>query len=386
MSVINYIPPGQRLFRSRHRVTRRDLQNLSDSETDWSTVLDLPIDTDSQLISYAVPVLGVPVMEQYQDYNQSNRSTMCSESSYISSASSVFDSDLETKMQGNLSLESLIQENKKRISEHEDSLNLFSSLKKGENVNILKTETKRDVQRLKYENRHLLFREHALEKLWSKIRSCKDRTILLIEISRNGLYWFGLPGDIRDYIYHCCLYRIDYISSTSIEKGRVYSSIQRCIKNDKLSLQINTNISRNASWLDGYAVSSSPYAHAIEARIYAQYSGLHYHLKEILKLNIFKDFVQPLVVNSLANALNFHSRDKIGLELLDVIIISMYHKDLNNFLLNDFLFCVLNQTHFKFFSNDFRDIKIQLDNPQFELVEILETLRQKHGAAVLNSI
>lgn len=386
MSVINYIPPSQRLFKSRHRITRRDLQNLSDSETDWSTVLDLPIDTDSQLISYAVPVLGVPVMEQHQDSSRSNRSTMCSQSSYTSSTSSIFDPDLEAKMQGNLSLESLIQENKKRISQHEDSLNLFSSLKKGENVNLLKTETKRDVLRLKYENRHLLFRENALEKLWLKIRSCKDRTILLIEIRRNGLYWFGLPGDIRYYVYHCCLYQIDHIGSSPIDNGRVSRSIQRCVKNEKLSLQINANLCRNASWLNAHEVAPSPYANAIEAKIYAQYSGLHYHLRETLKLNIFQDFVQPLVINSLANALNFHSMDKIGLELLDVIIISMYHKELNSFLLDDFLFSVLNQTHFKFFSSDIKDIKLQLDNPQFELVEILETLRQKHGAAVLNSI
>lgn len=380
---VNYIPPSQRLFRARHRVSRRDLQHLSSTEADWSTVLDLSIDSDSQLISYTVPVIGSRFVEPQQPFvdakSQSNRSTLCSECSFLSNStdtSSVFDPNLKQKMQGNLSLESLMQENKKKIYKRQESIDLFKSLRKNVEVDRLAEETKREVLKLRYENKHLLVREKELEKSWQAIRE-QDNSMLLLNIRSQGMYWFGIPGDLRESIYRACLY--DYAVKKANNK-KLLQNISGCFSDEKLASQIYSNMCRHVDWLNEEV--QCRFTKIIETRLQQQFGGLYYHLKDTLKISIFADFIKPLLVNSISNALKEHTRDEISLELLDILVFSAYNKTLETVLLDDLLFVLLARTYYKFFGDKLA-FKTQLESITIDLVDVLEAIRQIHGTALL---
>ena len=233
-----YVPPSQRLFHTRHRITREDLKEepLRVGTTDWTTILDTTIDKDTNLISYAVPIIdnfSIPRANSQEcaaALTPNNRSTIYSSSS--SSASSVFSDGLFTantnrnssgssslviKPQKNLSVDSLIQENKRKINNEKESLSLISS-NKNETLcsstdpsiqNLIRSQTKRNILNLKFQNRNLFRRELRLEKFWSNLRShhtSDDDSDLLLVIKKHNLYWFGIPNDFRLPIYKRCLY------------------------------------------------------------------------------------------------------------------------------------------------------------------------------------
>lgn len=113
------------------------------------------------------------------------------------------------------------------------------------------------------------------------------------------------------------------------------------------------------------------------AKIQSKFPGLHFHLQDTLKLDVFEDFVKPLIFHSLCHALEKHAADGVALELLDILVLSMPHQQLDTVLLDDFLMNVLAQTHHKFFGDEAAQVKKQIVEIRFELVELLESMRQK---------
>ncbi|QLG74889.1 hypothetical protein HG535_0H02160 [Zygotorulaspora mrakii] len=384
---INYVPPSQKLFNSRHRISRRDLQQFSNLNTDWTTVLDVPIDFDSQLISYAVPVIGDVSQQPTKTHSSvSKRSTAnCSKysiSSDYTDTSSVFEPDLKIRMLGNVSLESLVQENKEKISSRQESIDLFESTGQHDEAQRLKRATKKEDLKLRCENRQLLVREDFLAKKWEAIRKDDDYERLLFAMRASGIFWFGVPGDIRRPIYAKCLYDCDV---THIQNRELYENISKCLKgDDRLSRQIYSNLSRSLEWFN----TNSPckFSKVLETRLQQKFSGLYYHLKETVKKSIFSEFLKPLIVNGITNAIRDHHQDELGLEILDVLIFSMYTRELETVILDDFLSNMLMQTYHKFFSNDSEVFDKQLLNIKVEPVQVLEAIRQKHGKSIINSL
>ncbi|QLQ79288.1 hypothetical protein HG537_0B06360 [Torulaspora globosa] len=362
MSAISYIPPNRKLFNSRHKLTRRELQN---SLVDWSTALDVSLDEDSSLILYGVPVVG----------------SVYTRSSTISSDSGedLFEPDLRSRLQSNLSLESLIQENKKRISTHHESLELINS--KGHNAVSIKMSTKQEIEKLKDRNTHLFGRAQLLQEQWDKVRRCRDPTVLLIEIGKNGLYWFGIPSDLRPAVYRCCLHQL----GGSAPVGKLFDAISECCRDKILATQIYHHIRRNFSFITELGDPLTQ-ANAVEARLLSKYPGLHYHLTQILKLNLIDGFVRPFLINSLVYAFSSHAMHGVGMELLDIVVVAVYYRDLSRFMLDEFLFNVLEQTHFKFFNETKHELAQQLENIRFELAHTLEQSRWNHGRLIIDQV
>lgn len=370
MSTTSYIPPSQRLFRSRHTVTRRELQSGSAGEIDWSTALDVSLGQDSSLILYAVPMLG-----GVSRGDDGTRNSMIS----TYSDEELFEPDLRSKLQSNLSLESLIQENKRRISAHHDSLTLINSA--GQNAASIKSSARQEIAKLRDRNMHLFGRAGVLQELWDTVRRCRDPTLLLIEIGKNGLYCFGIPSDLRPAVYQCCLMPL----SEPAARNCVSDAIDRCCADDTLATQLYSNIRRSFPFLTD---PQGPLlqADAFEARLVSKYPGLHYHLTQTLQMNIIEQFVRPLLVNSFVYALNTHAVDRVGMELLDLVVLAVYHHDLGRLMLDEFLFNVLTQTHFKFFSERLPEVEQQLKEIQFELVDVLEASRRDHGQLIIDQV
>lgn len=358
MSKGQYVPPSRRLFNSRHRVSRQELRGLSDVRIDWSMTLDESIEEDS-LISYAVPVVGF----------DPRLSILSSES-----GDSLFEPDLSTQMQSNMSLESLIQENKKRISASQEELELF----KVAGDQTLKNSAKEEVSKLQGENAQLFQRSKVLQERWAQVRRSHDRTVLLIEIGKNGLQWFGIPADLRFRVYQCCLY---LLPESHEPRDSLYSAILQCCADESLSAQIHGNIKRSVPFLmDGEIPLEQ--SKLIESRISSSYPGLYYHLTVILKWDLMKDFVQPLLLNSLCNCLKSHT---IAWELIDILVFSAYYRELQRIIADEFLMGVLEQTHFKFFSDKPANVQHQLQHFRIDLVELLEHLRRSHGQALVDA-
>ncbi|QLL31774.1 hypothetical protein HG536_0B06420 [Torulaspora globosa] len=371
MCAISYIPPNRKLFNSRHKLTRRELQSSSAAEVDWSTTLDVSLDEDSSLILYAVPVVG-SVSRCGRSEDRTRSSTMSSDS-----GEDLFEPDLRSRLQSSLSLESLIQENKKRISAHHESLDLINST--GHNAASIKTSAKQEIAKLRDRNTHLFGRAELLQEQWDKVRRCHDPTVLLIEIGKNGLYWFGIPSDLRPAVYRCCLYQL----GGSPPLGKVFDAMARCCADEILAAQIYQNIRRIFPFITD---PDSPLrqANAVEARLSSKYPGLHYHLTQTLKLNLIDAFVRPFLINALIYAFSSHA--SIGMELLDVVVLAVYYRDLGRFMLDEFLFSVLEQTHFKFFSDRKQEVEQQLTNIRFELADVLEESRRLHGRFIIGQV
>lgn len=338
---MHYVPPSQRLFQSRHRVSRKDLK-------DCDLVLD--VDVDARL--YGVPLVGPHAMNF--SGSESEASSIFSE---ISSDSAM---DICSRMQSNLSVECVIQDNKKRISQEEQTLRLLTQDGGG------RSQAKHELQRLKDENRCLLRRRDLLERRWCQVR---NSSALLIESRRNGLYWFGLPADLRVSIYQCCLTQVP-----KYENDRLFEVLCKCLDDNCLAQQMFCNLRHRQSLSSHIAI--------VTAKLHSHYPGLLFHLQTILQLDVLHDFVQPLLYHSICNALEQHAADGIALELLDILVVSMPFHELDTVLLDDLLIAVLAQTHYKFFSDKIDEFKRQLKNVRFELVTALESMRQRKIGAL----
>lgn len=338
---MQYTPPSQRLFNARHRVTTKDLQN------DWDQLSD--VDVDYGL--YGVPLIG-HTRERAGSSSESDASSIFSD---ISGDSSM--ADIYTRMQDNLSVEYVIQDNKKKISEEEDALHLLTQGGGG------KSRAKRELQKLKEENRSLLKRRDLLDRRWDQVTFSPH---LLMEVRRDGLYWFGLPSELRTFIYGCCL-----VDAPLPPTDRLFHALRSCLLNDVLTLQVFANFQHRHS-LPSHTVVAN-------AKIQSKYPGLHFHLQNTLKLDVFKDFVQPLIFHSLCQGLEQHAADGVALELLDILVVSMPYQELDSVLLDDFLMDVLAQTHFKFFGDEQMQVKGEILGINFELVKSLESMRQRRA-------
>lgn len=352
--MFQYVPPSRRLFKSRHRVSRRELQGL----IDWTTTLDESIEEDS-LISYAVPVVG----------GESRFSVLSSES-----GESLFEPDLRTQLQRNMSLESLIQENKKRISANQEDLELFIAARNPS----LSNSARDQVSKLQCENAQLFNRGKILQERWAQVRRCNDNGILLIEIGKNGLQWFGIPADLRQQIYRCCLYQV---AEACEPRDELYRAILQCCGEKQLAAQIYGNMRRNAPFLmdEKLPVEQSK---LVDSRIASLYPGLHYHLTITLQWDLIHDFVRPLLLNSLCAGLRSQT---ISWELLDVIVFSAYYRELSRLITDEFLLGTLEQTYYKFFSDEPVQVQQQLQHIRIDFVELLEYLRRKYGQSLMGT-
>lgn len=339
-----YIPPSQRLFQSRHRVSRKDLREC-----------DLILDVEVDASLYGVPLVGSQAMNV--SGNESEASSIFSE---LSSDSAM---DICSRMQSKVSVEYVIQDNKKRITQEEQTLQLLTQNGGG------RSRAKHELQRLKDENRCLLRRRDLLDQRWSEVR---DSSALLIEARRDGLFWFGVPADLRIPIYQVCLMQVP-----NYGKDQMFKALHKCLDNESLATQIFCNLRHRHSLSDHSAT--------VNAKLQSHYPGLLFHLTTILKLDVLQDFVRPLLYHSICNALDQHAADGIALELLDILVISMPFHELDAVLLDDFLISVLAQTHYKFFSDKTTEVKRQLEGVRFELVTVLESMRQRKVGALIDT-
>ncbi|KAL3228478.1 hypothetical protein RNJ44_02423 [Nakaseomyces bracarensis] len=421
-----YTPPGKRLFQARHRVSRRDLQS---DAFDWTTVRDEEVEGD--LISYAVPVIGfnppthnLTVPETQSQMSQSQASSSSSSvfsvvpggeadrysNGTVDSLVEGLDPTLKYDMQRNISVDSLIQENNKRISEHRDSLALLKEYDTNERteshrssreyhqsgIELLETETKRELRRLRYENRTLLMREDVLTKQWAHIRQCPDDGALLLTLRKKQLYWFGIPADLRFKIYKLCLYSDRQLPSTITPESRAgLNTLYRLLRGDKtLAVQIMANINKEVPWLfnDGSgaqgsgAVARAPTQHTdvavLETKLYGAFPGLYYHLRDKLQLNLFEHFMKPLLRTVLLKALSHNARDGVSLELLDILVVSLHYHELEHVLLSQMLSATLEQCHYKFFHSA---IAHEISSTELDIVKFLETLRRPHADHLIST-
>ncbi|CAR28422.1 ZYRO0F03608p [Zygosaccharomyces rouxii] len=334
---MQYIPPSQRLFNARHKVTRKDLVE------DWDQLLDVDVDYG---------LYGVPLIGSRRRTGSSSESDTSSIFSDLSGDSSIM--DVYSRMQDNLSIEYVIQDNKKKILREEEALSLLKQSGGG------RSRAKHELQRLKEENRSLLRRRDLLDARWNQIRFSP---YLLMEAKRDGLYWFGLPSDLRIHIYECCLDDVPVPAP-----DRFLNALKDCVPNEPLALQVFANLQNRQSLSSHAAIPN--------AKIQSKFPGLHFHLQNTLKLNVFEDFIKPLIFHSLCHALEQHAADGVALELLDILVLSMPHQELDTVLLDDFLMNVLAQTHHKFFGDESAQVRRQVVEIKFDLIELLESMRQ----------
>lgn len=340
---MQYIPPSQRLQRARNKVTRKDLVE------DWNQLLDVDVD----YVLYGVPVIG------------GHRHTDCGSDSDTSSIFSDLSGDSSIKdvysrMQDNLSVEYMIQDNKRKILQKEETLSLLKQAGGG------RSRAKRELQRLKDENRSLLRRSDLLDKRWDQMRYSPH---LLMDVRKNDIYWFGLPSDLRMYIYQCCL-----VDQPIPVPDRFLEALEGCLPYESLAAQIFANLHNRQSLISYVTVPI--------VKIQSKFPGLYVHLRDTLRLNVFEDFVRPLIFNSLCYALEKHASDGVALELLDILVLSMAYRELDKVLLDDFLINVLAQTYYKFFGNEVGQVKRQVIEVRFKLVELLESMRHKRAGSL----
>ncbi|CAI4045876.1 hypothetical protein SKDZ_12G1020 [Saccharomyces kudriavzevii ZP591] len=416
-----YVPPSQRLFHTRHRITRDDLKEepLNAGVTDWTTILDTTIDKDTNLISYAVPIINNFAIPRAHSQGQpatstpNNKSTVYSSTS--SSASSVFSDGLFTPninrnssgssslvitSQKNLSVDSLIQENKRKINNERESLSVIANNNKETLCthtdpsiqNQIKSQTKRNILNLKFQNRKLFRRELKLEKFWDNLRSyhtSDDDGDLLLVIRKHNLYWFGIPNDFRLPIYWRCLYHYSELgetaSSSLCTKSPLYMAIKNCCNNDEqeaLSRTIFINLTKKVSWLNSRFIDNKKHEDCYtvtKGKFYQNFPNLYYHLKDKLKVDVITDFVKPVIRNFIVNSLNKHKLDGIGLELLDILIVTSYYgpDNINVFLMDAFILNLLKQCHYKFFVSNISELVMQVSKIDCDLVILLEDLRSQ---------
>lgn len=412
-----YTPPGKRLFQARHRVSRRDLQEETLKETDWTTVQDVEMNG----FIYAVPVIDVaeralphkgnqllqrppqrgPQQQGSQQQPQQQGRQLAE--SPMSSASSIFsvpgvreigdrysngtvdslveglDPVLKYNMQRNISVDSLIQENNKRMSEHRDSLALLREYDAqsggGGGAEMLETEARRELRKLRYENRTLLQREDALTKLWQEVRDCSDDGALLITLRKRNLYWFGIPADLTQKVYKICLYS-DCRRPPPLPLAN--QVLQKLLGDRVLGMQVLANINKELPWLfDSRNETAGTDANAavLETNLYGQFPGLYYHLKDKLQVNILEQFMKPLLRTTTLRILN---RNQGGLELLDILVVSLHYHELENVLLAQMLPAILEQCHFKFFHGTLAALINEMNTADLDVYRLLESLRKPH--------
>ncbi|KAH7589364.1 hypothetical protein J7297_01313 [Nakaseomyces glabratus] len=441
-----YVPPGKRLFQARHRVSRRDLQHYG--ETDWTTVKDEVV-KDDDLLGYAVPIIdnGDPrIARPFKQakqlpykakagslapplaYPAQNRSALSIDGtgSPASSTSSIFsvqnscpeigdryssstmdslveglDPTLKFNMQRNISVDSLIQDNNKRISEHRDSLALLKEYEYNERkesnrsskdyyqsgIDRIENETKRELRRLRYENRALLQREDALAKVWRSIRNCKDDGALLLALRKHHVYWFGIPSDLRLKVYKLCLYQ-DGVAPPVHSLG---AALCKRLGDVNIVKQIIANINKEVPWLlrisgtgpmsqdSRTSPSEKSQAAVLETKMYGSYPGLYYHLKDKLHLDICEQFMKPLLRTVLLRILYQCPHDVATLELLDIVVVSMHYHELQTVLLDQMLNAILQECHFKFFHETLHAINNEIKSTELDVFRFLETLRKPHA-------
>lgn len=400
---MTYTPPGKRLFQARHRVSRKDLQDDSFKGIDWTTVQDVVVKED--FINYAVPVINGGAAAHAAPYKTSGSPT--------SSASSVFsavdrysngtveslvegmDPVLKYNMQRNISVDSLIQENNKRISEHRDSLALlqeYDATERAESnrtaldyhqsgIELLETETRRELRRLRYENRVLLQREDVLTRRWQQVRDAEGQSdgALLISVRKQNLYWFGIPTDLRLRVYRLCLYSDRALPPQKPHLQHLGARLYSLLGDRAIVPQILANINTEVPWL----FTASPQTQTqhtdvavLETKLYGAFPGLYYHLRDKLQLNIFEQFMKPLLRTQLLRIIH---QDVASLELLDILVVSLHYHELENVLLGRMLQALLTQCHFKFFHEDVQHIIAQISNLDIDVFRFLEDLRKPYA-------
>lgn len=356
-----YVPPRQRLYNSRHRVSRRRL-------TQEDTLLDIDICDESRLISYSVPVVNYKQKQQdirdetppgSHPRNSVSLPSLRTDEFEDSDSfiSNIMDESLPAELMyisSNHSVDSMIWENKRQIEE----------LKLAKDFVPQRQEHSR-IAALEKNNRYLRRRSTILEKKWSQIKSGEyNPQDLLIHIRKSDIYWFGISPSLRNPVYSLL------VTHKSAELGNFYSRVmlQSMPGNANLALQIGGTVSHNIAWLDTWQDPN------IESALLKQFPGLYFHLRDKLNWDIAIQFVRPLIYNTIRKLLERHIQDGLNLELLDIILVLGYYRELQAFLTGEFLHCILTQTHHKFFG-DAKDVTCLLSNIDVDLVRLLEDFR-----------
>lgn len=393
----SFIPPSKKLYRSRHKITRDDL---------WKslTVDDLTLSVhEPNIIDYAVPVLQPP--------DASRRTTWCSDQS--SSVFSVIpgveseagsqddltfkpNDDLQNLMFRNYSLDSLILSNKKRISEHEENVRTlkivseepagskYTTCARPHNLPPMPTTEraqhgstikelvkhaehveKLEVQKLKFENRRLVRTDLESQKRWDMIKHVSQEDIL-IEVRRNNLIYHGIPWQMRPLIYDLCLMkdaRTEHVAPF-LDKWRV--------KLDKLledrSDEIFANLCTRSKWLTTGKASVANFYETFES----QFEALYYHITVILRLDPTRDFIWPLMVETLCDVVENGPRE-LSMRLLDIFILTSYYHELDSVLDRIWPFVLRNHSY-RFFGSQ-EDINKSIKSVHIDLPLLLQWLK-----------
>lgn len=417
LSKKRYVPPFQRLYRSRHKLTHK---NISKSISLDNLVFEEHIDQQEY------PTFNVPVIEP------SNRSTVYSNCSSVFSSQHLPESDdddrdlyscnqahslsfkpgneLRRAMEKNLSLDSLILSNKRRISECNENLAILeSSVKLDDSVDGKLSKKfltparpgflppmcseekqrhdkdirafyehashseKQDKLKFKYHNRKLIRRSQQCAEQWSTISNKLASEDLLIEVRRRELYWDGIPWELRNKVYNTCLIKIDPNNLDKMDDP-LLNQLQKSISKVffQRSEEIFYNLVKRSSLLNNKIQNYNMLSEFEKTR-----PDLYFHIVVTLELDPIEEFLRPLLLHSLTNCIEKPQDDpgyeELVVRLFDVLILQSYYQELDN-ALNKMEQFLIRENSYKFFGSK-REVREMVRCCTIDLYLLLEHLR-----------
>ncbi|CUS25075.1 LAQU0S26e00452g1_1 [Lachancea quebecensis] len=394
-----YVAPAKRLYRARHKVTRKDL---------WKsyTVDDLTLSVDEPaLLDFSVPVLDFrkPPKKAVSSSERSSSifSQPCGTGSEFGSQDdldSTANGELQNLMFRNYSLDSMILQNKKRITDHEGNVSLLKAVSETPAVNNRKYATcsrpsslppklskekalhenaieelvrhaerleHRDARALKYTNRKLLRREEFAQKQWAEIGQSGNKDIL-IEIRRRNLVLDGLPWQHRQRIYDLCLIKdLEAPPSTPL-LAQLRSAIDSAV--DGRGDEIFRNLYTRSKWLKNGAPPAFNFYQIFEL----EFESLYYHITISLGIDPVREFVWPLLATVLCHCLNHGPADMV-VKLVDTLVLTSYYGEIDEMLDKIWEIVLKEQSH-KFFGSR-ENVRDEIRSVDAHLPTLLQTLQ-----------
>ncbi|KAM3165362.1 hypothetical protein ACU8KH_00163 [Lachancea thermotolerans] len=400
-----YVAPSQRLYRARHKITRKDL---------WKsyTVDDLTLSVDEPaLLDFSVPVLDFkkPPKKTVSSSERSSSifSQPCGAGSEYGSQDdldSTANGELQNLMFRNYSLDSMILQNKKRITDHENNVSLLKAVSETSAANNKNYRTcsrpsslppklskekvlhenaieelvrhaerleHRDARVLKYTNRKLLRREAHAQKQWAEIGQKKNKDILL-EVRRRGLVLDGLPWQHRQRVYDLCLIKNLEAPPSAPLLADIRSAIEDAVEDR--GDEIFCNLYARSKWLKNGAPPAFNFYQVFEL----EFESLYYHITITLGLDPVREFVWPLLATVLCHYLNHGPADMV-VRLVDTLVLTSYYGEIDEVFDKIWEIVLKEQSH-KFFGSR-ESVHDELRSIHAHLPTLLQTLQAQSGQA-----
>ncbi|AAS53880.1 AFR509Wp [Eremothecium gossypii ATCC 10895] len=222
-----------------------------------------------------------------------------------------------------------------------------------------------------YKRRRICRRGEIVADHWREL-STLSQSVWLIQLRQRGLQWDGIPWVHKRAVYSMCLRRATAPADLDPVVARL-SENMRLLFFERTD-EIVGNFYRDSQWWQ-YTMCSP----ALLVHLEHEYPSLFYHLRFVIRIDIWREFLQPLAFYAISNSIcnaprDFPAYEDWLLKLFDGLVISVCYHELDS-AWTSITEHLLRQNHYKFFG-DVDDIQAQLSRVQLDIHGLLEWLRR----------